>query len=65
MKWGNPFLDDGTELLSLDSHDVLDESVVATVCTVEKLGKDQYTRYYESVLKDRTVSIHDPIRKSF
>ena len=35
---GNPFLHDTPELLKLDTRDVLDESVVTTVRTVEKLG---------------------------
>ena len=37
---GNPFLDDIPELLILG--DVIDESVVKTVCTVEALGEEQY-----------------------
>ena len=35
---GNPFLHDNPELLKLDTHDVLDDSVVTTVRIVEKLG---------------------------
>ena len=38
---GNPFLDDGYELLALDTRDVIDESVVTTVRTVESLGKEK------------------------
>lgn len=39
---GNPFLYDTSELLSLDKHHVIDESVVDTIRSIEALGKDQY-----------------------
>ena len=45
---GNPFLDDTSELLVLDSRDVMNEFVVETVRTVESLGTEKYNRYYES-----------------
>ena len=49
---GNPFLDNSAELLTLDTHDVLEESVVTTVRSVEKLGIDKYNAYFESVIRD-------------
>ena len=61
---GNPFLEDGNELLVLDTQNVMDESVVNTVRTVESLGKDQYARYCKQVVTDCTHSIHDPIKKN-
>jgi len=39
---GNPFLYDNAQLLVLDSRDILNESVINTVRSVEKLGADQY-----------------------
>ena len=61
---GNPFLDDSVELLALDTQNVMDESVVNTVRTVEGLGKDQYAKYCKQVITDRTHSIHEPIKKN-
>jgi hypothetical protein len=58
----NPFPDDTPELLMLDTRDVIDESVVNTVRTVEALGKDQYNNYRKSVINNRTHTIHDPIK---
>lgn len=57
---GNPFLDDTNELLMLDTRNVIDESVVKrqSIYTVESLGNN------ESVIKDRTCSIHDSIKKN-
>ncbi|KAG1662386.1 hypothetical protein GQR58_020959 [Nymphon striatum] len=40
---GNPFLDNTSELLALDTRNVLDESVAITVQTIEALGTDQYS----------------------
>ena len=61
---GNPFLEDTAELLMLDTRDVLHESVVTTVRTVEKLGMDRYEDYYKAVTKNRTTSIHELINKN-
>lgn len=61
---GNPFLDDGYELLALDTRDVIDESVVITVRTVESLGKEKYEAYQQSVIKNFTGSIHDSLKKN-
>ena len=61
---GNPFLHDSNELLALDTQNVLDESVVNTVRTVCSLGKNQYTKYFKEVITDRTLSIHEPIKKN-
>ena len=47
----------------LDTRDVLHESVVTTVRTVEKLGMDRYEDYYKAVIKNRTTSIHELIKK--
>ena len=38
---GNPFFDGTPELLMLDTRNVIDESVVKTVRTIEALGKEQ------------------------
>ena len=61
---GNPFLDDIPELLVLDTRNVIDESVVNTFHTVEAVGKEKYAAYYESVVKDHTCSIQEPIKKN-
>ena len=53
---GNPYLDATPELLALDTRDIIDESVVKTVHTVEALGKKQYETYHKSVIKDRSYS---------
>ena len=61
---GYPFLDQSEDLLTLDTGNVLDESVVDTVRKIEDLGKEQFESYYKSVLIDHTCSIHQPIKKN-
>lgn len=58
---GNPFLDATPEL---DTRNITDESVVTTVRSVEALGKEQYEAYHESVIKDRSRSIHESIKRN-
>lgn len=62
---GNPFLYNSPDLLSLDTHDIMDASVVETVCTVEALGKEQYNDYHKSVVLNRERSTHEPIAKNY
>lgn len=61
---GNPFLDDGPELLVLDTRNCVDDAVVATVKKIEQLGIEQYQKYVDDVLKDRSISIQQPIKKN-
>ena len=48
----------------MDTQNVMDESVVNTVRTVESLGKEQYAKYCKQVILDRTHSINEPIKKN-
>ena len=47
---GNLFLDNSPELLMLDTQNVISESVVSTVRTVEVIGRDQYNSYHKTVI---------------
>ncbi len=62
--FGNPFEDDGPELLVLNSRDCMHEAVIETVRSIEALGKSQYQKYVANVIDNRTVSIHDSIKKN-
>ena len=61
---GNPFMDDFPELLVLDTRNCANDAVVSTVETIEELGSTQYQQYMTNVIKNWTVSIHDPIKKN-
>ena len=49
---GNPFLDDFPELVTLDSCNCADESMVATMCTQDDTGKKQYQGCDKNVLDE-------------
>ena len=61
--FGNPFEDDCSELLILNTRTCTDDSVIETVRSVETLGKAQYQQYKKEVITERTKSIHDSIRR--
>ena len=61
---GNPFLESSSELLALDTRNVLDKSVIETVNKIYEIGKEQFNKYYKEVINDCTHSIHDPIKKN-
>ena len=61
---GDPFLHDNAQFLVLDSRDILNESVINTVQSVENLGADQYKAYHQSVIADNTNSIHETTKNN-
>ena len=60
----NPFLDDFSDLVTLDNRSCTDDSVITTVRTLESIGKEQYHQYVKRVLDDRNHSIHDSIHRN-
>ena len=63
-RMGNPFLDDFPELVTLDSRNCADESVVASLRTLIDTGKTQYQEFVNNVIIVRSHSIHDPIKRN-
>ena len=61
---GNPFCEDSSDLLVLDSHDIADVSISETIRKIEKLGLEQYEQYVEERLHSHTLSIAEPIKKN-
>ncbi len=61
---GNPFMDDFPELVTLDSRNCMDESVVNSLCGLEDTGEKQYQEFVKTVFEDFTRSIHDPIKRN-
>ena len=64
-KMGNPFLAVFLDLITLDSRDCTDESVVAVLYIIEEKGKEQsHKDFVKNVLEERTRSIHEPIKRN-
>jgi hypothetical protein len=61
---GNPFCENSTDLLVLDSRDLADAAVIDTVYKIEKLGQDQYDTYVYERLVNQTKHIDEPITRN-
>ncbi|KAJ8027926.1 hypothetical protein HOLleu_30023 [Holothuria leucospilota] len=61
---GNPFTEYSSDLLVLDSRDVVDTAEADTVLQMEKVGLEQYETYVEERLVNQTVPITDPIKRN-
>ena len=63
-EFSSPFLDDFLELLVLHSRDCADDTVIATVRSIESIAIKQYQQYCQDVLISKKKSIHDSIKKN-
>ena len=54
---GNPFADDSTDLVTLDTK-------VTTIQTAEQLGSTQYQSFIDERMSASTKSLYDPIHKN-
>ena len=61
---GNPFLDDCTELLVLNTRNCASEEVVKTVKNINDIGLSQYKAYVRDVVESRKTPIHQPIKRN-
>ena len=59
---GNPFTEDSSDLLVLDSRNIADVAVANTVQQIEQLGIKQYEAYVEERLVKQSTPILDPIK---
>jgi hypothetical protein len=61
---GNPFMEDSSDLLVLDTKDVMDECVVQFVKQAQKTGQSQYDTYVSERLVKCTTPITDTIKRN-
>ena len=61
---GNPFEDDSGCLFALDSKNIVNETAVFTVSTVVTTGQEQYDRFVEERLVQRTNPMKAPLKKN-
>ena len=60
---GNPFLEEGPELVALDSHECFN-TVSHTISIIKQVGQEKYQWFKEKVLEKQEVSIHEPIKRN-
>ena len=51
-------------IVTLDSRNCVDNSVTAALHSLEDTGTTQYHDFVKKVIEDRSVSIHQPIKKN-
>ena len=61
---GSPFEKTGTDLYRIDTKDVVNDEGVTTVNNIREIGKKQYEASVKERLIERTVDIHEPIKKN-
>ena len=54
---GNPFLEESKDLLQLDTRDIIDPAVAASIHQAEEVGQQQYDAYITDRLLERSVPI--------
>lgn len=59
---GNPFLEDGNELLVIDTKDVMDVVVAQSVMNITAIGEGQYNTFAEERLESCTKPVTEPIQ---
>ena len=59
---GNPFKEDSVDLLVLDTKEIANEQVVATVNEIEKAGQDQFQVFVEERLIKHKKEVTDVIK---
>ena len=65
INFGNPFMIDAdTELIQLDTKDVMGDNVVATVRTIEKIGKENFEEFRKSRIINQTTKLDAVIKKN-
>ena len=60
-KYGNPFLLETNQLMTIDYHDCVDSPEISNIKSIHEMGKKQYDDYVSNVLVKGTVSIHETI----
>ena len=62
--FGNPFQEQSKELLTIDTKDVMDRKVVASICTAQELGNKQYQKYISERIASDNLPITDIIPRN-
>ena len=59
----NPFEEDSTDLLGLDSKEIMDDTLVKAVREVLSIGQGQYKAFVKERFQERTKPITEVIKK--
>jgi len=60
----NPFKEQTSDLLVIDTRDIVGDEVVTTVRYIQTLGKEQYATFVKERLGDRSKSLFSPLKRN-
>eukprot|EP00112_Aurelia_sp_Birch-Aquarium-sp1_P002124 Seg1231.3 transcript_id=Seg1231.3/GoldUCD/mRNA.D3Y31 product="hypothetical protein" protein_id=Seg1231.3/GoldUCD/D3Y31 len=61
---GNPFNDQGNELVSVFTKNVADATVCKTVREIETIGSEKYKHFVETRLQKKEIPLSEPIKRN-
>ena len=61
---GNPFTENSSDLIILDTRDIADPAIIECVLQIEKLGTDRYELYVQECLVEKTKNIKELIKRN-
>ena len=63
-EYGNPFQEDSTDMLVLDTREIVDPIVAESVYNAQNLGQQQFDTFVSKRLVGRTVPIHETLSRN-
>ena len=61
---GNPFLEEGENLMAIHSKDIMDDAVVETVRDARKIGEEQFNLFIKERFIDKSKPVTHPLKKN-
>ena len=61
---GNPFLEEGENLMAIHTKDIMDAAVVRTVRNARKIGEEQFKLFIKERFIDRSKPLTYPLKKN-
>ena len=61
---GNPFTENSSDLIVLDTRNIAGPAIIERVRQIEKLGTDRYELYIKERLVEKTKHINEPIKRN-
>ena len=55
-EYGNPFAESSKDLIVIDTHDIIDESVITAINNIVDIGQSQFETFMKERVIERTVS---------
>lgn len=61
---GNPFMEEGKDLIAIHTKDIKDAAVIDTVENARKIGEEQFNTFIKERFIDRSKPITEPLKKN-